>query len=144
LNNKGYITRADFTNTVVLAYQVLDQMGLQHPALIANEQLLKVSPNQVKSSSYIDQLFDRFDLDRNQAITKKDFIQIVAQNQDINDSNFAFGALGLLDDLKSNIRPKIPLKKNGLPVSFGHSSFQKVLSMMIGIRLGVSYIIFKI
>jgi hypothetical protein len=113
-------------------------MGLQHAAVIANEQLVNIPPNQVKSSSYIDQLFDKFDLDRNQVITKNDFLQIVAQNQDINNPNSALGALGLLDDLKSNVRQKIPLKRNGIPVSFGHSSFQKVLSMMIGIRLAVS------
>lgn len=110
-------------------------MGLQHPYVISQEQLLSHINNHQKSQQHIDAIFNKYA--KNQIISHSEFTTMVSRNHDINNQECALSALGLLDEIfcKQNL---VQLKSSGIPISFGHSSFQKVLSLMIGIRMSVS------
>jgi Ca2+-binding EF-hand superfamily protein len=111
---KGHITRQEFINTICMAYQILERMEVPVP------------DDYVKSA---EALFNSFKFP-NQTITKNDFQHLVKPC-------IGFNALGLLSELgRSN--PTITLERTGTPVSFGHSSFYKVLALMVGIRTSVS------
>lgn len=63
-------------------------------------------------------------------ITKQELLRMAVEHT-------GFNALGLLSDMKQT-QTHHELERIGVPVSFGHSSFHKVLSLMIGIRTSVS------
>jgi Ca2+-binding EF-hand superfamily protein/endogenous inhibitor of DNA gyrase (YacG/DUF329 family) len=109
-NYTGIITRDQFRRVVTAAYTVIESMNIEYD---------------IDKSSFINELFDKCDVDNDNVISRNDLIFI------IQDKYHPLRTLGLIQSTKT----KYPIKRIGVPVAVGNQSLHKVLTMMIGIRI---------
>ncbi|KAL0484303.1 MSS4, partial [Acrasis kona] len=121
--NTNAIDKNAFSRVILSAYEVIEKMvGLD----ISNQQ------------QKCDELFFKVGQGR-PYLTGQDFERVIKANQDIDGSEIAFHALNLLPDMKQRSSKRYPLKTPSEMASFGQENFQKMLNLMIGIRLSQDY-----
>ncbi|KAG2386126.1 hypothetical protein C9374_002572 [Naegleria lovaniensis] len=136
-DNDGIATKQDFITVFQQIFSTLDFIGLYKNATTdgsnSPSSFLLVGHSEILSHAVTiaEKIFSSIDQTNNGSITVAEYCKAVKENPFL---ILGFSQIPINDSLKLKLTRNLS-RNGGQPVFFGHPSFHKVLSMMIGIRL---------
>ncbi|EFC50642.1 phosphatidylinositol-4-phosphate 5-kinase [Naegleria gruberi] len=130
----GSVTRQEFKLLFQQIFSILEYMGLYvsnsalSPTSPSNFVLIGTSETLNYAGSVADRIFSC--ITNNDSFTAQDYLKAIKQNPFL---ILGFSQFPIDSNLQSKLMKNLP-RNGGYPVLFGHPSFHKVLSMMLGIR----------